>query len=56
MLIILKVKNTNNIIGLKEDITAKLEEVADVERIDVYDDGDIVIQAKMKEKKERKTE
>jgi hypothetical protein len=35
MLIIIKVKATDNIIGLKEDIAARLEDVADIERIDV---------------------
>ena len=35
MVIIVKVKNTDNIIGLKEDIAMRLEGVADIERIDV---------------------
>lgn len=39
MLIIVKVKDTDNIIGLKEDIAARLEDVVDIERIDVRDDG-----------------
>ena len=38
MLIIVKVKDTENIIGLKEDIAMRLEGVADIERIDVVDD------------------
>ena len=38
MLIIVKVKDTDNIIGLKEDIAMRLEGVADIERIDVVDD------------------
>ena len=37
MLIIVKTKGTDNIIGLKEDIAARLEDMADIERIDVYD-------------------
>lgn len=35
MLIIIKAKATDNIIGLKEDIAARLDGVADIERIDV---------------------
>lgn len=38
MYIIIKTKNTDNIIGLKEDIAMRLEGVADIERIDVRDD------------------
>jgi len=38
MLIIIKAKDTENIIGLKEDISARLEGVAEIERIDVIDD------------------
>lgn len=38
MLIIVKVKDTDNIIGLKEDVAMRLEGVADIERIDVIDD------------------
>lgn len=38
MLIIIKVKDTDNIIGLKEDLATRLENVADIERVDVYDD------------------
>lgn len=35
MVIIVKVKNTDNIIGLKEDIAMRLEGVVDIKRIDV---------------------
>lgn len=38
MFIVIKVKDTDNIIGLKEDIAMRLEGVADIERIDVIDD------------------
>lgn len=38
MLIIIKVKGTDNIIGLKEDIAMRLEGVVDIERIDVQED------------------
>lgn len=37
MQIIITVKDTDNIIGLKEDIAMRLEEVADIIRIDVED-------------------
>ena len=37
MLIILKAKDTDNIIGLKEDIAARLESVVDIEFIDIID-------------------
>ena len=37
MLIIIKAKDTENIIGLKEDIAARLEGMADIERIDIYE-------------------
>lgn len=37
MLITIKIKNTDNIIGLKEDISARLEGVAEIERIDVQE-------------------
>lgn len=43
MLIVVKVKNTENIIGLKEDIVARLEDVADVERVNVFENGAIKI-------------
>lgn len=35
MQIVIKTKDTDNIIGLKEDIAMRLEGVADIERIDV---------------------
>jgi hypothetical protein len=35
MLIIIKVQDTDNIIGLKEDIAARLDGVVGIERIDV---------------------
>lgn len=35
MYIIIKTKGTDNIIGLKEDIAMRLEDVVGVERIDV---------------------
>ena len=38
MKIIIIVKDTNNIIGLKEDIAMRLEGVADIVRIDVVKD------------------
>ncbi len=38
MLIIIKTKNTDNTIGLKEDIAMRLEEIADIVRIDVRED------------------
>lgn len=38
MLVIIKVKNTDNTIGLKEDIAMRLEGIADIVRIDVRDD------------------
>ncbi len=38
MTLILKIKDTDNIIGLKEDIVARLEEVADVVSIDVKEE------------------
>lgn len=38
MQLIIKVKDTDNIIGLKEDIAARLEGVVDIERIDVFVD------------------
>lgn len=39
MLIILKAKDTGNIIGLKEDIVARLEPVVDIELIDIKEDS-----------------
>lgn len=38
MQIVIKTKDTDNIIGLKEDIAMRLEGVVDIERIDVIDD------------------
>ena len=35
MYIIIKTKDTDNIIGMKEDIAMRLEGIADIERIDV---------------------
>ena len=40
MLIIIKTKPTDNIIGLKEEIAMRLEDVVGVEFIDVKEDGD----------------
>jgi hypothetical protein len=36
MILVIKIKDTDNIIGVKEDIASRLEAIADVERIDVY--------------------
>lgn len=36
MILVVKIKDSDNIIGIKEDIAARIESVADVERIDVY--------------------
>ena len=38
MLIILKAKDTDNIIGLKEEIAARLESVVDIEFIDIKEE------------------
>ena len=38
MYIIIKVRETDNVIGLKEDIAMRLEHIADIERIDVRED------------------
>jgi hypothetical protein len=38
--IIIKTKDTDNIIGLKEDIAMRLEGVVGIERIDVREEGD----------------
>ena len=35
MTIIITVKETDNIIGLKEDIVSRIEGIVDVERVDV---------------------
>ncbi len=40
MKIIITVKDTDNIIGLKEDISMRLEGVANIIRIDVEADND----------------
>lgn len=40
MILIIKVKDTDNIIGLKEDIIYRLEQVADVVSVDVKEDSD----------------
>ena len=39
MYLIIKVKDTDNIIGLKEEIAMRLEDVVDIERIDVREEG-----------------
>ncbi len=36
MILVIKIKDSDNIIGIKEDIASRIEAVADVERIDVY--------------------
>ena len=38
MYIIIKIKSTDNIIGVKEDIAMRLEDIADIERIDVREE------------------
>ena len=38
MIMVVKIKDTPNIIGVKEDIAARLEDICDIERIDVYTD------------------
>ncbi len=40
MILVVKIKNSDNIIGVKEDLASRLEAVADVERIDVYTDAE----------------
>jgi hypothetical protein len=40
MKIIITVKNTDNIIGVKEAVAMRLEDMIDVVRIDVEEDGD----------------
>ena len=40
MIIIIKTKDTDNIIGLKEDIAMRLEGIADIELIDVRKEGE----------------
>lgn len=39
MKLIVIVKDTDNIIGLKEDIVSRIEDIADVERVDVEEDS-----------------
>lgn len=36
MILVIKIKDSDNIIGVKEDIASRIEAIADVERIDVY--------------------
>ena len=38
MKIIIEIKDTDNIIGLKEDIVCRLEEMVDILCVDVVDD------------------
>ena len=38
MYILIKIKNTDNIIGVKEEIAMRLEDIADIERIDVREE------------------
>ena len=40
MYIIIKIKDTDNIIGVKETIAMRLEDIADIERIDVREEDD----------------
>lgn len=40
MIIVIKLKDTDNIIGLKEEIAMRLEDVVGIERIDVREGGD----------------
>jgi hypothetical protein len=42
MHIIIKVRETDNVIGLKEEIAMRLEGIADIERIDVREEVDDV--------------
>ena len=42
MLVIIKVKDTDNVIGLKEDIAMRLEGCVGVERIDIREEGEDV--------------
>lgn len=46
MILVVKVKDTENIIGLKECVSTLLEQIADVERIDVFEDNEIHIKVK----------
>ena len=36
MILVIKIKDSDNIIGIKEDIASRIESIADVERIDIY--------------------
>ena len=38
MYILIKIKDTDNIIGVKEDIAMRLEGIADIEMIDVREE------------------
>ena len=40
LIIVIKCKGTDNIIGLKEDIAMRLEDVVGIERIDVSEEGE----------------
>jgi hypothetical protein len=40
LIIIIKLKDTDNIIGLKEEIAMRLEGVVGIERIDVREEGE----------------
>lgn len=40
MIIVIKCEETDNIIGLKEEIAMRLEGVVGIERIDVREDGE----------------
>lgn len=40
MTLVIKCKDTDNIIGLKEEIAMRLEGVVGIERIDVREDGE----------------
>ena len=40
LIIVIKCKGTDNIIGLKEDIAMRLEDVVGIERIDVREEGE----------------
>lgn len=43
MILVINVKNTDNIIGLKEDIAMRLEGCMDVQGIGIFKDGEIKI-------------
>lgn len=48
MIFVVKIKDTENIIGLKECVAALVENFAEIERIDVYQDNEIFIKVKEK--------